>query len=598
MRYQYSDAPLLVSVDSGDDGRSSNENLPIWSVEVGSSALVGHGTATPAYGVWLGPEYSGLWALHGYQAAAASGTSFLISLPSMLFTMRKAEQVVLPRAAFGQWAGGRDWSNAVRAAITAHFVPPLSGEPPRALAGFQGLNGIPGWETEAVLHTTAKRAGALGLEAFTFDAGVYFPLGSKGDWWTFQGDYMPVRSRFPTDGFMALERNITQVQGLQYGMWITPQAQPGTKSLDENMGLYLSPAGNDSVPSHCCGLSYLLNLALPAAQELFFNQFETMVVQYNASRIWFDYNTASRTTHWNEHEDPARQGLLELGFYQGLYSVFERTLRKYPHVWIEGCASGGRMIDLGSLSHTHSMWINDDSVSDDRNRAKRGGANHFIPAHYLQNAFFISPQAIGGQANQTLGHNDRLLSYFNGVLQFGQGIETLTPDSANAVAEYVQIFKGSFRRFLDPSKANYYRLFQTPFDLRALKSANRPVPPASVTAPAGWVYEDAVSGSSGYVFVTRQVNCTSSEVVIPLSATGSSARPTWGRSATTTQTQRETEGETERQTPRGTESELKLVYVAGDREVTWTVAADHIRMIFPVADRGVLLSYGIVDSVV
>ena len=125
-------------------------------------------------------------------------------------------------------------------------------------------------------------------------------------------------------------------------MWITPQAQPGTHALDNNMGLYLSPAGNDAQPGRCCGpLSYLLNLALPAAQDLFFSQFETMIVRYNASRIWFDYNTAARQTHWNEHETASRQGLLELGFYQGLYNVFDRTLRKYPHVWIEGCASGG-----------------------------------------------------------------------------------------------------------------------------------------------------------------------------------------------------------------------------------------------------------------
>lgn len=97
-RYQYSDAPLIVSVDSGDDGRSSNENLPIWSVEVGSSKA-----AASAYGVWMGPEYSGLWALHGYKALGSLGSSFLISLPSMLFAMRKAEEIVLPRAAFGQW---------------------------------------------------------------------------------------------------------------------------------------------------------------------------------------------------------------------------------------------------------------------------------------------------------------------------------------------------------------------------------------------------------------------------------------------------------------------------------------------------------------
>jgi hypothetical protein len=32
-------------------------------------------------------------------------------------------------------------------------------------------------------------------------------------------------------------------------------------------------------------------------------------------------------------------------------------------------------------------WSNDDSISDDRNRRFRLGANHFLPAHYIQNAF-------------------------------------------------------------------------------------------------------------------------------------------------------------------------------------------------------------------
>ena len=97
----------------------------------------------------------------------------------------------------------------------------------------------------------------------------------------------------------------------------------------------------------------------------------------------------------------------------------------------------------------------------------------------MQNAFFISGRAnlVGPVTNQTLGHDDRLLSYFNGVLQLGQGIETLTPESATAVAAYVRTYSGDFRRYLDPSKANYYRLFQEPFDMRLLKSANRPVHP-------------------------------------------------------------------------------------------------------------------------
>jgi len=51
----------------------------------------------------------------------------------------------------------------------------------------------------------------------------------------------------------------------------------------------------------------LLNLALPEAQDLFYTQFETMIDTFNATRIWFDYNTASRQTHWNPSETVDQQ---------------------------------------------------------------------------------------------------------------------------------------------------------------------------------------------------------------------------------------------------------------------------------------------------
>jgi alpha-galactosidase len=169
------------------------------------------------------------------------------------------------------------------------------------------------------------------------------------------------------------------------GVWITPQASYlDQRTFQKHKGLYLLGGGPGAAPS----TNNLLNLSDPAAQDLFFNQFETLILKYNCSRIWFDYNTDSRQSHWNLWEQQDGQGLLEMGFYRGLYNVFDRTLAKYPSVWIEGCASGGRMIDLGSLSRTMSHWSNDDSVNDDRNRRFRLGANHFRPAHYIQSEQF------------------------------------------------------------------------------------------------------------------------------------------------------------------------------------------------------------------
>ena len=276
---------------------------------------------------------------------------------------------------------------------------------------------------------------------------------------------MPKPQRFPEHGFMRLQRDITSQIG-NYGIWITPQAAMYSESLRNNRDLYLSRPGRPNETS------WLLNLALPAAQELFYAQFVQLIERYNCTRVWLDYNTNPRPNHWNSHEAADRQGLLELGFYRGLYSVLDRTLRAHPGVWIEGCASGGRLIDLGMLSRTHSVWINDDSVSDDRNRLLRSGANVFLPAHYLQNAFFMDagiydrgpaggrPIGFGGDAPSAGGAagSARLLSYFNGVLQFGQGISYWDAESLGRARVLVSLYKQT-RGFLDPLRAEYYRLF-------------------------------------------------------------------------------------------------------------------------------------------
>merc|ERR1712125_48279 len=166
-----------------------------------------------------------------------------------------------------------------------------------------------------------------------------------------------------------------------------------------------------------------------------------------------------------------------------------------------------------------------------------------------------------------------MLTYFNGVLQFGQGFEMLDNRSTSLATDYVKLYK-LFRPYLDPMKASHYRLFQRPVDLDTLARDHLPFPSASVTVPAGWVYEDKTTMSSGYVYVSRQVNCSGSEVTVPLSAPTDQPGPNWGLAG----------------------GKLHLVYVAGDPTVTWSVDTESITFTFPTADRSVLLSYGDIDG--
>ena len=270
--------------------------------------------------------------------------------------------------------------------------------------------------------------------------------------------------------------------------------------------------------------SYLLNLLLPEAQDLFFAQFAEMIDKFNCTRIWFDYNTAARQSHWNLHEDADRQGLLELGFYQGLYAVFDRTRKAYPGVWIEGCASGGRMIDLGSLTRVQSYWINDDSESDVHNRRLRLGANHFIPAHYIQNAFLPIGCTDGPPHGAPIKIDpQRLLTYFNGVLQFGQGVAFWDEASLSLATAMVDVYKLN-RHLMDPLASNYYRLFDAP-DPNPVH-----IPHADTTKHVGWVYE-STQARVGILYLMRQENCTMPTIAVPLTRGTEAGMWPWTRPA-------------------------------------------------------------------
>ncbi len=161
---------LIASVDSGLDGRSSNFQLAIHSVAIGAEARTQHG-------IWMAPEYSGLWRADTWQVPG--GSRFYWYLPSVLTAMEANSSIELPAAAFGEWDaqnGTSDWSNAVRKAISEHFTPYANRDTqtrPWPKATYQGLGALPAYQTEDALYQTVANAKQLQLEQWTWDAGTY-----------------------------------------------------------------------------------------------------------------------------------------------------------------------------------------------------------------------------------------------------------------------------------------------------------------------------------------------------------------------------------------------------------------------------------------
>lgn len=171
----------------------------------------------------------------------------------------------------------------------------------------------------------------------------------------------------------------------------------------------------------------------------------------------------------------------------------------------------------------------------------------------------------------------RLLTYFNGVLQFGQGLGFWSKPSLAAAAEMVAVYKTT-RHFMDPLCCNYYRLFEGPTLAAPLPPRHLRNPPVNLTGMhVGWIYEDAAK-RAGIMYVMAQQTAPSVTVEVALSSPG------WPADAPAPGVVRVA--------PAARPAFTLLAGAAGTRVVmAGTSAAPQVQVIFPALNSQALLSY-------
>ena len=59
--------------------------------------------------------------------------------------------------------------------------------------------------------------------------------------------------------------------------------------------------------------------------------------------------------HWQHADAPDRQGITEIKYLEGLHAYWERIQTTWPDARLEGCASGGRRIDLETIDRRYEV---------------------------------------------------------------------------------------------------------------------------------------------------------------------------------------------------------------------------------------------------
>jgi alpha-galactosidase len=353
-------------------GRSANAS-PWFNLDWGGGGLV---TAVGWSGQWqASAEY------RGGQVRVRAG------LQNLHTVLHPGESLRSPRILQLRWQGADpdQACNAFRQTMLAHILPRTAGElilPPvvHLSTAFYELNASD--ENNVLAHLRSTRG--LGFEMFWLDAYWTGPggfpdcMGNYG----FPLERVESAERFP-HGMRAVGEAV-KAEGLGYVMWFEPErVAPGTFLAREHPEWVISPAGDGSG---------LYNLGLPEARQYMTSYLNAVIQAYQLACLRIDYNI-DPLPYWQylDARDPQRVGMAETRYVAGLYQMWDDLLRANPGLFIDNCASGGRRIDLETMSRSIPLWRSDNTcdmldlkpatidLAALKNQLMSAGLNRYVP---------------------------------------------------------------------------------------------------------------------------------------------------------------------------------------------------------------------------
>ena len=160
---------------------------------------------------------------------------------------------------------------------------------------------------------------------------------------------------------------------LQFVLWVEPERVAE--------GTYIATTHSDFlIPDN---KSNLINLGQQVAREYMTAFLTTTVSELGLDVLRLDFNTAPGP-NWAATDAPGREGLTQVHYIEGLYEMWDSILASKAGLLIDNCASGGRRIDLETLSRSVPLWRSDyaqPGQAPEAQQAETMGLSSFAPVN-------------------------------------------------------------------------------------------------------------------------------------------------------------------------------------------------------------------------
>jgi alpha-galactosidase len=368
--FQYRIDPLpagsTIAMAAGG-GRSSNNWVPFFNLQSGKS------------GVMVGIGWSGQWAA---EFARPTDATLRIRAGQELTKLKlhPGEEIRTPRMLLVFWNGEpQTGHNLLRRFLLAHHVPKTGGRPieaPVCAATWGGMESV-----HHLQQIQDIRKHRLAYDYYWIDAGWYGPEGSfspdvyTGEWAKYVGHWN-INPRAHPNGLRPLA-DAAHAAGMKFLLWLEPErALAGTPWTVEHPEWFLG--------EHKPGANLLFNLGDPVARQWLTEFISNFLRDTGIDCYRQDFNF-DPLPYWRAADAPDRQGMAEIRYVEGHYQFWDELLRRHPGLLIDNCSSGGRRIDLETVSRSIPLWRSDYQCLPDFDPAgcqtQTHGLSYWVPLH-------------------------------------------------------------------------------------------------------------------------------------------------------------------------------------------------------------------------
>jgi alpha-galactosidase len=343
-------------ISSPDGGRPSNGAFPFFNLQYGNEGLIA------AIG------WSGQW-LARFDRSDRGPTRVSAGMEKTHLKLHPGESIRGPRILAMPWNGDRTAAhNRFRRLMLFEYAPKIAGHPlrlPVALQCFDRYSGSqPDWGTEAGQLRAARASRDIGCDTHWIDAAWFeggFPDG-VGNWYCKpQG--------FP-NGLKPIS-DLCHSMGLKLIVWFEPErVAPKTAIAREHPEFVLGGQNGG-----------LFKLNDPAARRWMTDLLSTRIRENGIDIYRNDFNI-DPLSFWRANDTPDRQGMTEIRYVEGHYAMWDELRARHPGLWIDNCASGGRRIDLETISRSVPLWRSDTCCAPSRadwDQSQVYGLSQYVP---------------------------------------------------------------------------------------------------------------------------------------------------------------------------------------------------------------------------